>query len=161
MIRVLRHAEAGTRTYREGPDEERPLTAEGRMQAEAIAAGMPPGGVQRILTSPYARCRQSVEPLAELTGVPLENEALLAEGTPAGVVEMLLATLEPGTVLCTHGDVAAGLISGLMATGSDAGHCAYPDKGSIWELEVGPDGQIRPGRYLPPPDLSGSRSTGS
>jgi len=131
------------------------------MQAEAIAAGMPPDGVRRILTSPYARCRQSVEPLAELTGIPLEIEALLAEGTPAGVVEMLLATLEPGTVLCTHGDVAADLIGGLMAAESAISRGTYPDKGSIWELEVGPGGQIRPGRYVPPPDLSESQSTGS
>jgi len=159
MIHLLRHAEAGKRLFWAGPDETRPLTDEGRLQAQAVADALADGEVRRILTSPYARCVQSVEPLAELAGLPVEIEESLAEDTPAARVEALLATLNPGTVLCTHGDVASTLIGGLMASVMDGGRGRFPDKGSIWELEMGPGGEILSGRYLSASDLRGSRPT--
>jgi len=156
MIRLLRHAEAGRRMLWAGPDETRPLTDEGRSQAQVLAGYLADGEVRRILASPYARCVQSVEPLAELAGLPIEIEESLTEGTPPARVEALLVTLEPGTVLCTHGDVASNLIGRLMAHGMGGGRGRYAAKGSIWELEMGPGGRISSGRYLSYSDLRGN-----
>ena len=89
----------------------------------------------RVLTSPYTRCVQTVEPLAQRAGVEIEQRAELAEGAPAGAVRDLLASLDGRTVAaCTHGDVIAQLIG--------PGHEAK--KGSVWVLDDG----LSPVEYL-------------
>jgi len=154
VIRFLRHAEAGSRRLWNGPDRERPLTDEGSRRAEAVAALLSADGVSRILSSPYARCLQSVEPLAKATGLTVEIDPALAEGADPREVRALLWRVEPGTVLCSHGDVAADLIGGLTTGGADLDGTLAWEKGSIWNLERAPGGRITRGRYLPPPPIA-------
>ena len=63
---LLRHATAGHRRpgVGEAEDRLRPLDARGRRQANALPELYADLGVTRVLTSPYVRCRESVEPLA-------------------------------------------------------------------------------------------------
>ena len=61
---VLRHARAGRRSAWKGADEERPLSRVGRRQAVGIVDLLRGLDIAEIVTSPYLRCRESVEPLA-------------------------------------------------------------------------------------------------
>lgn len=142
MIRLLlvRHASAGDRDAWVGDDRPRPLDRRGRLQAAALPALLAPHDVTRIVTSPYARCVQTVEPLATALGLVPELREELAEGSGAAVLE-LLHTLGDGTALCTHGDVVETLV------GSDR----PKKKGSTWLLEVSRDGVVTAVEYLPPP----------
>jgi len=79
----LRHAQAGNRLKWEAPDRLRPLSEEGRLQAEALIALYAPLPVTRVLSSPYVRCVQTVEPLAVALGLDVEERSELAEGTGA------------------------------------------------------------------------------
>ena len=63
-IHLVRHADAGNRPQWQGDDEDRPLNERGMRQAHTIAGLLAPTGVKRILTSRYARCVQTVEPIA-------------------------------------------------------------------------------------------------
>jgi broad specificity phosphatase PhoE len=67
-VYLVRHAEAGW-----SPDEMRPLTAQGREQAGAVADALVPLGPDAIYSSPYTRARQTVEPLAARIGLPIED----------------------------------------------------------------------------------------
>jgi 2,3-bisphosphoglycerate-dependent phosphoglycerate mutase len=67
-VYLVRHAEAGW-----SPDEMRPLTAEGREQARAVADALVPLGPDAIYSSPYTRARQTVEPLAARIGLPIHE----------------------------------------------------------------------------------------
>ena len=116
-IYFVRHAKAGSRSLWVGDDAERPLSPEGEAQARAIAdrlAAMPPTA---LMASPYERCRQTLGPLAERTGLAIVDEIRIAEDSP---LERSLAALEDapdGAVLCSHGDVIPNAIEGLLRRG--------------------------------------------
>jgi 8-oxo-dGTP diphosphatase len=147
---VVRHAKAGDRLRWEEPDEIRPLTKSGRKQAAALVKQLKDEEIARILSSPYVRCVQTVEPLAEALGLPVEEEPLLAEGTPAAVVWELSASLESSTVLCTHGDVVEHIVGRAARLGVEGADPRLCQKGSTWVLE-GSGGTFHRATYLPPP----------
>jgi 8-oxo-(d)GTP phosphatase len=143
-VLVVRHAKAGDRERWTGPDRDRPLTKRGRAQAAALAVRLPQLAdppIARILSSPYVRCRETVEPLAEATGPLVEDDEALAEGGRLAGTLALLARLGPGSVvLCSHGDVIGDLVMWLADRGLVQGdlRCA---KGSTWVIDRGLDGE--------------------
>jgi 8-oxo-(d)GTP phosphatase len=142
-ILLVRHASAGDRSAWDGDDRDRPLDSGGLHQAEWLANELAGGGVGRVLSSPYARCLQTVAPLAQRLRRNVEPRAELAEGASRPAIERFLCGLvdEPATpVLCTHGDVMEALLG-------DGRPCA---KGGVWRLEWR-DGHAEPARYLAPP----------
>jgi 8-oxo-dGTP diphosphatase len=153
-VLVVRHAKAGSRENWAGPDRERPLTKRGWAQAEALAQLLPPlvsRPIGRILSSPYVRCRQTVEPLAAALGLAVEDEAALEEGRSLRSTLALLGRAGPEpVVLCSHGDVIGDLASWLAEEALTRGELGLA-KGSIWVLERDGRGEITDARYVGPP----------
>ena len=147
---LVRHAKAGSRSGWIGPDESRPLTRAGKEQAEAIMELLVERPVPRTLSSPYRRCVETMQPLAEKLGLPIETVVELAEGEPAWRVVELLAALPEDSVLCSHGDVIPAVIDALAARGMAVD--GEPDwrKGVTWVLERDGDEFVR-AHALPPP----------
>ena len=104
---LLRHASAGHRLDWEHDDHLRPLDARGRRQSADLAALLRPLGLRRILSSPYVRCVQTVEPLAAALGLEVELDGRLKEGKGDAAAELLR---EDGVVCCTHGDIVEALV---------------------------------------------------
>lgn len=131
---LVRHAKAGNRSKWVGPDQLRPLTKAGREQADRFAAELAEVAVPRILSSPYVRCVQTVEPLARKLGLEVEQVGALAEAGPFEPVLGLLAGLPDLSVLCSHGDLIPDTLSALLRRGMAVR--GEPDfrKGSWWEL---------------------------
>ena len=73
MLYLVRHCQTS------GQAADAPLMALGHEQAERLAAWLRPLGIARIVSSPYLRARQSVEPLAAALGLPLETDERLIE----------------------------------------------------------------------------------
>jgi phosphohistidine phosphatase SixA len=111
---LLRHASAGHRTRWDGHDVARPLDDRGRRQAIELVELLRPY-VRRIVSSPYVRCVETVEPLAAALGVPVEEDERLAEGADSSASELLG---EDGVVCCTHGDVAEALVGRGLKKGA-------------------------------------------
>jgi 8-oxo-dGTP diphosphatase len=149
-IYFVRHAKAGSRSEWSGDDELRPLSKNGRRQTIALAKFLSKEPITRILSSPYVRCVQSVEPLAARLGLKVEAVEELAEGQSFEPVLELLATLPDHSVLCSHGDIIPDSIAALVRRGMVVE--GNPDwrKGSIWVLERDDDLIVR-ARALPPP----------
>jgi 2,3-bisphosphoglycerate-dependent phosphoglycerate mutase len=57
----------------------RPLSARGRQDAERVASLLVPARPTAIYSSPYRRARQTVEPLAERLGLPIQERSELRE----------------------------------------------------------------------------------
>jgi 8-oxo-dGTP diphosphatase len=150
---LFRHAAAGDRSRWSDHDLKRALTKKGRRQAEAVAESLRGAGIERILTSPYDRCVQSVEALSRVTKAPIEVSEVLAEESDIdasyALVEELLGT---NAVLCSHGDVIPALINRMMWAGLSPTSRFYCSKGSMWEVTV-EGGKFTTGRYLPPPEV--------
>jgi 8-oxo-dGTP diphosphatase len=151
-IYVVRHAKAGTRHDWDGDDTERPLTANGRRQADAITARLATERVTGLWSSPYVRCMQTLEPLGRQLGLEVIAEKRLGEGTRFEDVLALLAEVPDGAVLCTHGDILPELIDALVRRGTDV--LSEPDwrKGALWILST-PDetGHVATATAEPPP----------
>jgi 8-oxo-dGTP diphosphatase len=150
---LVRHAKAGSRRDWDGDDMVRPLSKKGWRQAEALSARLAPLGVVSLHTSPYLRCRQTLEPLGRALGLDVVDEPALTEGGPFEPVLDLLARLPDGAVLCSHGDIIPDTMAALVRRGCEVR--SEPDwrKGSVWVLERGASG-IESAVVWAPPDAS-------
>jgi 8-oxo-dGTP diphosphatase len=148
---LLRHATAGNRDNFNSDDRERPLTKKGKAQAKSIAESLREREIERIITSPYKRCVQTVEPLAKMIGATIEISDALAEGPDIDAAYDLIHNLAgANAVLCSHGDVIPAVMNRLMWLGLTLHSRFYCSKGSIWEVDI-EDGRYTEGRYVPPP----------
>ncbi|MCZ7529242.1 MAG: histidine phosphatase family protein [Acidimicrobiia bacterium] len=150
-IHLLRHAKAGSRRHHVGPDIQRALTKAGLRQAHAIAEEFESIPVDRIISSEYVRCRETVTPLAHRRRLPVDLDDALAEGASWTALSGLLRKLG-GTdvVLCTHGDVIGNALENLSAEGVTFGDDLVFPKGSVWVLET-VEGDIVSGHHVPAP----------
>jgi len=149
VIFVVRHAHAGSRAEWEGPDSLRPLSAKGRSQAEAIGGRLAARGATAMLSSPYLRCVETMEPGAALVGALVEEDDGLREGAGADRALDLVTSAPSGTALCTHGDVLAELVGVLAARGAPLDPYLPFAKGAVLLLER-EDGRIVGARYERP-----------
>ena len=154
-IYLVRHAKAGDRQDWSPSDHLRPLSKKGRAQAVGLVDQLGDRGISRILSSPFVRCIQTVEPLATHLDLKVEEDDVLAEDSPAEVAAALARDLVRAgeeAVLCSHGDVIPMLLDHLMRRD---GLRLEPEfacaKGSTWILEAHVSGQFKRGIYLPPP----------
>jgi 8-oxo-dGTP diphosphatase len=151
-IFVIRHAEAGDRDRWSAPDDLRPLTRGGRLQAQRIAERFANEPFVQVMSSPFVRCVQTVSPLADALGVPVEPRDDLAEGQPPGYLEkaILEAEGEGTTAICVHGAALRTLLDDLIERGIARRVKQASKKGATWVLEVR-DGAIVSARHVPAP----------
>jgi 8-oxo-dGTP diphosphatase len=149
---LVRHAAAGSRSDWKKDDRLRPLSSRGEKQAQGLARTLAVHPIDRILTSPYVRCRQTVEPLADKLGMGIEERAELAEGEGfKGARDLCRELAGTNAVLCSHGDVIPALLDWMARHGMALKSAFECKKGSTWEIEVRA-GEFRRARYWPPPD---------
>jgi phosphohistidine phosphatase SixA len=153
-VYLLRHARAGRRSAWTGDDDLRPLTRVGRRQAAGIVDDLASARITRIVSSPYVRCRQSVEPIAQRLRLPVDLADGLAEGADLHeVLRVLEKVSDTTTVLCTHGDVIELLLDHLRREGVDIGKRRgrpLMEKSSMWVLQT-KRGRVTSATYRPPP----------
>jgi 8-oxo-dGTP diphosphatase len=151
MIFLVRHAKAGSRDKWDGPDEQRPLSKNGWRQAEGIAAHLADQGITLLLSSPFVRCCQTLEPLGRATDLEVVPDARLAEGERVEDVLALLTEVPDGAVLCTHGDLVPDAIAALQRRGCAIETPADWRKGTVWTIERTGDTFVR-AAVTPPPE---------
>lgn len=150
-VYLVRHAKAGDRATWEGDDRLRPLTKRGRRQAEGIASRLGDATFDRLVSSPYVRCLETLVPLASARTQSLEvADGLLEGATLDEAMALLTKHADGGAVLCSHGDVIPMLLGHLAARGVDLGSDPQWAKGSTWVLEHRA-GEVTAARYVPPP----------
>jgi len=148
---IVRHAKAGDRDEWEGDDRLRPLNKAGRRQAQALAESLKNERIDKIVSSPYIRCVQTVEPLAAALQLPIEPRKDLEEGAGGeSVIRIMQAFKGRNIVLCTHGDVVEELVEQLIERGLLSRARASNEKGGTWVLDQ-QDGKIAHAKYLPAP----------
>src|SRR4051794_6327806 len=118
---VVRHARAGKSSEWEGDDRVRPLDKRGRRQAGELPGRLRDLDIRRIVSSPYLRCVQTVEPLAVARGLEVEHAPELGADRQAHEAESLLRELVDAgadAVVCVHGGIEDALdVDGSLKKG--------------------------------------------
>ena len=131
---LVRHALAGDADAWDGDDRVRPLDKTGRRQASGLVDLLADFELERIVSSPYLRCVQTVEPLAQARALQIEHDDALGADRLDSVPLVLDRLRGQKAAVCTHGDLPW------------LGDRQFK-KGSVWVL----DETLRPIEYLPPP----------
>ncbi len=137
---LLRHASAGVRLSSPEIDRFRRLDDAGRMVARQLVWSLAAHEITRIVSSPLARCVESVVPIAESRHLSVETNWELEPDVPFDDLMTLLADLPDTSLVCTHREVFQ-LLLGWDVT------C---DKGAAWVLERRGH-ELAPTLYVEPP----------
>jgi 8-oxo-(d)GTP phosphatase len=116
-----------------GDDRERPVDEQGRREAQALVDALADEQLDRIVSSPHARCVQTVEPLAKARGLEIELDDRLGAHRLDDVPAVLEELKGEHAAVCTHGDLP-WLENRKFK------------KGAFWVL----DDDLKPERYVPP-----------
>jgi 8-oxo-dGTP diphosphatase len=155
-IYLVRHAKAGNREKWNAADHLRPLSKAGWRQAEGLVDLFAGAGFDRLVSSPFVRCRQTLEPLAHRLGLAVELDDALAEGAGARpTLELMRNVGESPVALSTHGDVVMDVMTHLIREGVQLSGVRGEmplAKGSTWIIE-GRGSRFTSASYVPPPDV--------
>jgi 8-oxo-dGTP diphosphatase len=151
MIYLVRHAKAGSRRDWELDDHLRPLSKKGWAQSEAIAQRLRTHDLSMLVSSPYLRCIQTLEPLARQRKADVVVDRRLEEGVGFIGALQLLSEVPDGSVLCSHGDVIPETIIALERRGCEFMNAPDWRKGTVWLLERSDDGVITRAKVWAPP----------
>ena len=146
-VLVVRHGTAGRKSRFSGDDTKRPLDKRGRAQAEALVGQLLAFGATNVHAADRVRCQQTVEPLAEELGVPIQDEPTLTEEAYAkspkrGRHRILEIAAREGTpVICSQGKVIPDLIAWWCDRDGVRPDKSRNHKGSTWVLSLS-DGRL-------------------
>lgn len=148
-VLLIRHAHASARKDWVGDDHLRPLSGKGRRQAQGLVELVEPFAPQRVLSSPYTRCLQTMEPLAAHLSLRVEPIKELGEGGGLAALALVRALADEKVALCTHGDVIPEVLVALADEDRlDLGQRPRQAKGSTWVLDAHAGTFVR-ATYLP------------
>lgn len=141
---IVRHAKAKPRSSWSAAEGERPLAATGKRQAISVCRLLEAWRPEKVYSSPWVRCMQTVISYNKSTGVPIKEKPALTEAAhkrspkKAGkVVESLFEKSSP-IALCTHRPVLPTVLEVL------AKHCNKTLAGHLPEK----DPYLAPGEML-------------
>ena len=151
-MHVIRHAKAKNRLEWTESDDVRPLTKRGRREAAALAERFRADPPDRLVSSPFRRCIETLDPLARELDLPIETTELLAEGADGvQALELLLSVSRTGSLACcTHGDVLYELMGVVAASGVIVDAPLDTPVASTWSLDV-VDGRVVDARFAERP----------
>jgi len=118
---AVRHGKAVPPGTWDGPDSSRPLMQRGADQASQIAAAIAAYGPTKIISSTAVRCRSTIEPLSQLTGLPVKTTAGISQDAfeyGQGTVEKIVGKRlrkQKTVVLCSHGPVLPQIVGEVAA----------------------------------------------
>jgi 8-oxo-dGTP diphosphatase len=151
LLYLVRHAKAGSRRDWNDDDELRPLSKAGRKQSDQIAERLHRRGITALVSSPYVRCVQTLDPLAGRCGLTVTIDDRLAEGNDFRGAIDLLSALPDGAVLCSHGDIVPAVIEALQRRGCEIATPADWRKATVWLVDRAVDGEFTHAKVWSPP----------
>ncbi|MEX0769059.1 MAG: phosphoglycerate mutase family protein [Microthrixaceae bacterium] len=147
---LVRHGSAGHRDNFNTDDHDRTLDENGLAQAEKLSDWLRHSPITQILSSPYPRCVQTIEPLARALNLPIQLHEALAESADVDKSWKLLTKAGATTaVFCSHGDVIPDLIRRAQLRGLHIPGKSGCAKGSVWTLDHFDGTKFVTGVYTP------------
>jgi 8-oxo-dGTP diphosphatase len=132
-VLLVRHTQARPRDSWARADAERPLVGAGRRQALALGSLLQCWRPRYVLSSPWRRCLQTVEPYAAAAGVRVRTKGGLTESgyrrhpQKAGKHTRRLLEHDDAALLCTHRPVLAAVMATLRRAATAEAAAGVPD----------------------------------
>jgi 8-oxo-dGTP diphosphatase len=152
---LLRHASAGKPLLDRTADRFRPLDDLGHAQALAIADLLVAAGATGAFSSPYLRCVQTLEPLADRLGTEISLHEEFGEGQDFAAALTACEGLISGSVVCSHGDLIPALIEAMLRRGMTISGPTGFRKASIWVIERSAEGEWTSATWWDRPRVNG------
>jgi 8-oxo-dGTP diphosphatase len=140
---LLRHACAGERLQAASLDRARRLDRIGRADARELPEALAGHVIDRVVSSPHARCIETVGALARGRNLRVEVRDELVPDASVEDVRALLDELPDSALVCTHREVIERLFENQQTC----------EKAGTWLLERR-NGRLEPVAYLPPPSVA-------
>jgi 8-oxo-dGTP diphosphatase len=140
---LLRHASAGERPQAASLDRARRLDRVGRADARELPEALAGHVIDRVVSSPHARCIETVGALARGRNLRVEVRDELVPDASVEDVRALLDELPDSALVCTHREVIERLFENQQTC----------EKAGTWLLERR-NGRLEPVAYLPPPSVA-------
>lgn len=154
LLLLVRHGRAGSKQHWRGDDRLRPLTKLGFAESDALVGVLTPYEPGRVISSPFLRCIQTVSPLAEALGLPIEQTERLIPSASESAESFAREASPDATracVICTHGEVIHDLQRSLRRqTPPLFVRDQRREKGSVWVLDR-VAGRFVSAEYIAPP----------
>ena len=147
---IVRHAKAMQRKHWSGDDRKRRLSGRGRDQANRLVDVLAAFGIERLVSSASARCKETLKPYAKTQKIGIETYDQLTEESAAKnpkavrkLMAELLKNLDRPMAVCGHRPVLPEMYAGL----------AVKDKpmvvSEVRALHFGPDGLVTMETFKP------------
>jgi 8-oxo-dGTP diphosphatase len=138
---LVRHARAGVPERWSEPDDLRPLDDVGAARAVELAETLACFGPVRLVSASPLRCVQTLTPLSEALGLPVDVDVAFNENSDADVAADRVQALaaKGATVICSQGKLIPPLLA-TLAGGEPASYSTL--KGAAWVLCFGPSGGV-------------------
>ena len=147
---IVRHAKAMQRKHWSGDDRKRRLSGRGRDQANRLVDVLAAFGIERLLSSASARCKETLKPYAKTKKINIDTYDQLTEESAAKnpkavrkLMAELLKNLDRPTAVCGHRPVLPEMYAGL----------GVKDKpmvvSEVRALHFGPDGLVTMETFKP------------
>ena len=150
VVVLVRHAKAGKRADWHGDDNDRPLNAVGRAQAQRLASFLQHFAPDRLVAAHPVRCVQTLQPLARALGLEIAIDASFSDEAyshaPDRTVAALYALAKPNrvTVMSSQGEAIPQLIEQFAPHVKST----RTKKGAAWVLGF-VDGTVLSADYYP------------
>ena len=132
-VLVVRHGTSRPRDSWARADADRPLLPAGRRQARGLVPLLASWRPERLVSSPWKRCVDTVEPYATAAGLAVRTKGSLSEdgarrspGRTRRNVQRLLERARPA-LLCTHRPVLAEVLGVVRAASTPSSASQLPD----------------------------------
>lgn len=138
-VYLIRHAEPVSPATFDGSDMDRPLSDRGRKQAQWMAKHLNASRAIEVRTSPYARCRETAEIIAQPMGLKAETDDQLH----IAAVFMPEAGHGPRIYVAHSNNIPVA----LAEIGVECHACAHA---SCWKVELDAKGKVLSAEYIRP-----------
>ena len=136
VVWLVRHAERADDGMDDQPDP--PLSAPGRVRAEALARLLSDAGITHIYSTPFRRTEQTAAPLARTLNLPVESYDPRDQASMEAFLERILA---PGRhVVVGHSNTTPALVERLG--GDPVSPIEEMEYDRIYVVTRGPDGTV-------------------
>ena len=132
-VLVVRHGTSRPRDSWARPDADRPLVSAGRRQARGLVPLLACWRPERLVSSPWTRCVDTVAPYASAAGLAIRTKGSLSEDgarrSPGRLRRNVQRLLDRGrpALLCTHRPVLGQVFGVVRAAATPDAARAVPD----------------------------------